>query len=210
MPFLSIFGLNKATLLYWLFTCDHLCAKWPITIVFDTKRFPCRHHKWHHGCWHPKFHQILLVIWRYRCQIITADMKVRSIMHFLKIIVKKVGTYSPVNAANWILLPPTNCHGSIAHSGCPYATEPCWLSKAERYHMMKTKATSDKQPLTAAILQHIVEFQPLYQSFPLSCPSLLLLLLGMLEGAIVRQLIFVTVSPLPVILLFAKNNNDLL
>ena len=128
---------------------------------------------------------------------------------FFWIIAIKISTYSPVNAANWILLPPTDCHGSIAHSGCPYATEPCWLSKAERYHMMKNKAMSDKQPLTAAILQHIVEFQPLYQSFPLSCPLQLLLLLGM-EGAIGRQLIFVTVSSLPVILLLAKNNNDLL
>ena len=67
MQLFSIFGL------YWMFTCDHLCMKGSITIVFDTKRFPCRHHKWHHGCWYPKLHQIMLVVLWYRCQIITAN-----------------------------------------------------------------------------------------------------------------------------------------
>ena len=69
MPLFSIFGL------YWMFTCDHLCMKGSITIVFDTKRFPCRHHKWHHGCWYPKLHQIMLVVLWYWCQIITAKCK---------------------------------------------------------------------------------------------------------------------------------------
>ena len=63
-------------------------------------------------------------------------------------------TYSPVSRP-----PPSNCHGSISHSGSPYDTEPLWLSRADRYHKIKAMGKSDKVPVNAAILQHLVAFQ---------------------------------------------------
>ena len=150
MPLFSIFGL------YWMFTCDHLCMKGSITIVFDTKRFPCRHHKWHHGCWHPKFHQIMLVILWYWCQIIAANQTYifeRSLLNLPWMF----WTYSPVNEASWPQSPgQTNSNGSTSHFGSPYANAPLWLYKADMYHNIQYIGRKDRQPNTAAILQHIV------------------------------------------------------